>query len=743
VSSWSRRVSTAASRQALRDAAVTSGDASREPGATVEAPAEDLVDRPDEQAERLSGEQIRTVLTDTLVETPDMVAVFASVGREALWANDAFVTVIPIRASDKLSLVELLDEWSRGHFEVKVLPALVKFGRWRGRLTFLSDGGPLVVSAVLVAHRDESGEIATVSLMARDLRELRSAEEHLSAAEKRFVALVENVADLIAVVSAEGTIEYVSPAASGILGHGDGELEGSDLLELIHPDDLPEDLLDLARTDEQGIGAPVELRLRARDGGWRHLEVIASDLRDNPAIAGIVLNARDVTERVESARELANRAYTDPLTGLPNRVRFLDRITAALVGQVDAAGQEPGSGAGSVVVLVGDIDRFKPLNAMAGQDGGDDLLRQVADRLEAAVDDQSTVARIGGDAFAVVLPGAEVADAVVLANRIHTELRAPLRIGDREVELTLSLGIAASGEDDGADALLQRAELAMIEGKRQGGDRTELFGEALAADAARRDTVDHQLRRALEEDGLRVHFQPIIDLETDQAVGAEALLRVHDDDGVLLSPAAFVDAAESNGLISQLGLQVLEASCGQLAAWAGLDEDSLPREVSVNVSPRQLADPDLPAQVQQVLRATGVAPERLCLEITESILISAEPTVDASISYLRSLGVRIGLDDFGTGQSSLGYLKRFPLDFVKIDQSLVAGLGVNEHDTAIVRATVELAHNLGLLVIAVGVETEEQLEALSFLGCDRAQGHLFAPALPADELPARLAGGLG
>ncbi len=164
--------------------------------------------------------------------------------------------------------------------------------------------------------------------------------------------------------------------------------------------------------------------------------------------------------------------------------------------------------------------------------------------------------------------------------------------------------------------------------------------------------------------------------------------------------------------------------------------------MSVNVSPRQLADPNLPAQVQQVLTATGVEPKRLCLEITESILISAEPTVDASIAYLRSLGVRIGLDDFGTGQSSFGYLKRFPLDFVKIDQSLVAGLGLHEHDTAIVRATVELAHNLGLSVTAVGVETEEQLEALGFLGCDRAQGYLYAPALPADQLAARLRDGL-
>ncbi|MGZ4682232.1 MAG: putative bifunctional diguanylate cyclase/phosphodiesterase, partial [Acidimicrobiales bacterium] len=235
-----------------------------------------------------------------------------------------------------------------------------------------------------------------------------------------------------------------------------------------------------------------------------------------------------------------------------------------------------------------------------------------------------------------------------------------------------------------------------------------------------------------------VHFQPIVDIATEEVVGAEALLRVHDDEGVLLSPAEFVEAAESSGLISRLGLQVLQITSEQLATWSATGEAEVLGELSVNVSPRQLADPDLPRQVEQVLSATGIEPARLGLEITESILISAEPQVDESIAYLRSLGVRIGLDDFGTGQSSLGYLKRFPLDFVKIDRSLVAGIGLDEHDTAIVRATIELAHNLGLVVTAVGVETEEQLEALGILGCDRAQGYLFAPALPADQLLARL-----
>ena len=259
-----------------------------------------------------------------------MVAVFASVGREALWANDAFVTLIPIRESDKIWLVELLDEWSRGHYEVKVLPALVKFGRWRGRLTFVSDAGPLPVSAVMVAHRDQSGDIVQVALVARDLSELRAAEERVNATETRFAALVEQVSDLIVVVDPDGTIRYLSPAVSRTLGHDEGQLEGTNVLDLVHPEDRPADLPTLAQPTDQGIGSPIVLRVAASDDSWRHLEVIVTDLTLNPAIGGVVLNARDVTERVMAARELANRAFTDPLTGLPNRVRLLDRLESLM-----------------------------------------------------------------------------------------------------------------------------------------------------------------------------------------------------------------------------------------------------------------------------------------------------------------------------------------------------------------------------------------------------------------------------
>jgi EAL domain-containing protein (putative c-di-GMP-specific phosphodiesterase class I) len=347
------------------------------------------------------------------------------------------------------------------------------------------------------------------------------------------------------------------------------------------------------------------------------------------------------------------------------------------------------------------------------------------------------LARLGGDEFVVLTRGSE-GDAVGLADTLRAVLAAPYELAGGAFDITTSVGIASAGTETDPESLLRNAERAITHAKAMGRDRIEIFNDEMAQLATRRRNVEQTLRHALDNDGVRVHYQPIIDIGSRRAVAAEALLRVHDEEGSLLSPAEFIEAAESSGLIARLGAQVLLSTCGQLADWSQLGNPAVPTEISVNISPRQLADPDLPTHVVEALNVAGVAPEKLWLEITESILIGAQPTIDASISYLRALGVRIGLDDFGAGQSSLGYLKRFPLDFVKIDRSLISGLGLNEHDTAIVRATVELAHNLGLIVVAVGVETDEQLEYLELLGCDRAQGYHFAPALPPEQFAEHL-----
>lgn len=703
--------------------------------ATARASSAQTAELVTSEPERSGEVEIVSVLTNTLVETPDLVAVFASVGHEALWANDAFVTLVPIRQADKVWLVELLDEWSKGHYEVKVLPALVKYGRWRGRLTLLSaDGDSLPVSAVIVAHRDQRGEIAAVSMVARDLTELRLVEERSASSDTRFAALVEHVSDIIAVLDVDGVIHYASPATARVLGHSEGALQGQNLLDLIHPDDAPSSLLDLARPDEQGVGSPVELRLEAQDGSWRYLELVVSDLTDNPAIGGLVVNGRDVTERVESAQALAEKAFTDPFTGLPNRMRMLDRVAQALGDMTEGD---------AVAVLLIDIDHLKSVNEGYGQSVGDKVLLEIAGRVRDTVGDVGTTARLRSDELAVVVRASDSASIMRLANRVHDAIGEPIEADGTKVEVSSSIGVAFAEVGQDTEDLLSQADQALLHAKESGGGRVEIFGTELAAKATRRRAVERQLRHAIDNDSIVVHYQPVVDVATDTAVGAEALLRVHDDEGTLLSPAEFIDAAESSGLITRLGSIVLQNTCSQLAAWSADTDSHVVDQLYVNISPRQLADPELPQHVRSALSSAGLAPDRLCLEITESILIGHQATVDAAISYLRALGVQIGLDEFGTGQSSLGYLKRFALDFVKIDRELIRGLGNDEQDTAIVRATIELAHNLGLVVVAVGVENDEQLEMLQLLGCDRVQGYLFAPAVAPDEFSERVTRGFG
>jgi len=708
VTSWDRRLSSAHNRQTAQ---------SQYSPALDEAPV-------DLAAQGLSGEQVRSILTDTMVVTPDMVAVFASIGRDLLWANEAFVTLVPQDQVDDIWLVKLLDEWSSGHFQVKVLPALVKFGRWRGRLTFVTDDGPVPVSAVVVAHRDANGDIETVSVVARDLAELRIAQDDVTATEARFAAMIDNAADLIAVVDADGAIGYISPAACRILGQSADQLNGASLMSLLHPDDRPNDVLRLVRPGEDGMNAPVELRLRSHDGSWRYLEVIATDLRENPTVGGVVLNASDVTERVETALALANRAFTDTLTGLPNRARLLDRLGWALQDPLQAP----------VLLIVADVDHFKPFNAVAGPGAGDVVLKVVAERLKSVVGDNATLARLGGDEFAIVVTEvADVSTTAEFADRIRNSVRAPIEVAGQAVALTMSVGMALGGANLGPENMVQSAENAMAQAKRDGGNRVEVFDQGMAEATVRRDIVKRQLDHALDHTGLSVRYQPIVDIASMKVVGGEALLRVEGDSRHLLSPAEFIDAAESSGLISRLGLQVLQISVDQLANWARLADNGLVHGLSVNVSPRQLGDPEFSDQVQRVLEHAGVSPGLVCFELSENMLIGPHPSLDGVVSDLQALGIRIGIDDFGNGQSSFGYLKRFPLDFVKIDRSLVAGIDSHAADTAIIRATIELAHNLGLVVAAVGVETASQLNALAAMGCDRAQGYYFAAALSAEE----------
>ena len=667
-------------------------------------------------------------LTRVLESSPDPVAVLDPSGELVVWANDAMHRHTGAGStSAEIRLLDVLDAWSQAQYATTALPAVRTGGTWRGELRLVGDSRTVPVSAVLVAHRDAEGAVDAISMMARDLTDLHAAQQRVEATEMRLAALVEHASDLVCVIGEDGRILYASPAVARILGREAHEMEGVPVGELVHPDDVGE----LAERAGEVIARPgmspaFEARIAHATGGWRHMEIVATNLLGNPAVAGVVVNARDVTERVEVAAQLEERAFHDELTGLPNRALLLDRLQDAL--------HRSARHDRMVGVLFLDLDRFKVVNDSLGHGAGDDLLREAARRLLQTVRPGDTVARLGGDEFVVVIGDmVRTTDALAAAERVRTALARPILLGSDSTVVSASVGIAvAHGAETPAD-LLRDADTAMYRAKEQGRDRAELFGDHLRAQAVRRHSVEQELRAALEEDRIEAHFQPVVRLSDGAVTGAEALARIRATSGELLQPAQFIDIAEDSGLIADLGARVLTIAVGRLATWeARRIGDGPVLSVAVNVSARQLADPAFPAVVADAVADNAVRPEQVALEFTESALIAANPVTEMVLSELTALGVRIGLDDFGTGFSSLAYLKRFPIDFLKIDRSFVSGLDDPEvdgsvgDDTAIVTGTVALAHSLGLRVIAEGVETESQLRRLQRLQCDMAQGFHFS-----------------
>ena len=424
----------------------------------------------------------------------------------------------------------------------------------------------------------------------------------------------------------------------------------------------------------------------------------------------------------EAERLLTHQTLHDPLTGLPNRTLFVDRLEQSL-----AATPRTGD---PVTVFFIDLDAFKQVNDTLGHTAGDRLLQEVAERLSAVVGPNDTVARSAGDEFLVLTVGPISGLPVALPDRLLGALHQPaLRVGD--VTVTASIGLAVSYEGVAPEQLLREADAAMYHAKRAGGARWEWFGLRLRDEMRHRRTAELQLRKALAGGGVRVLYQRVVDLADGRPVGAEALVRLRRSHGglrrshgSLLSPTKFIPTAEESGLVLPLGQQVLERACEQPLRWE--HTSGHPWYVSVNVSPRQLAEADLVAEVSAALAAAALPADQLRLEITESALLNVSPRVLTILNELRALGIRIGVDDFGTGYASMAYVRHLPLDFIKIDQSFVFGMDHDVHDLAMVEATLTLSHRLGLESVAEGIETEAQWHQLRDLGCDAGQGFLFA-----------------
>ncbi len=596
--------------------------------------------------------------------------------------------------------------------------------------------------------RNAAGVVTRVLGTAIDLTPQRVAEQRRLQAELNYRRTIEASSDAFIALDGDGGILRFNAAAEATFGWTNAEAWGRDVLDVVVPSrlhGLEEEVfhraLALARASGGGVG-PIEALAMRRDGTTFPSEVSLTaietggpdGLRGPDGLCGpdghlgqggqsrYNVFVRDITDRKAAEAELSRLALTDGLTGLPNRALVTDRLTGALSRLDDGR-----SLVGAVYI---DVDRFKVVNDSLSHQAGDQLLVALAGRIAAVLSPRDTVGRLGGDEFVVVAEGLTNPHHVTdLAERIRVAVGATLWIDGQELRPSASIGVAVSTDSsDTAETLIADADVAMYRAKQRGGGRVEVFDAAMRSRTAARLQLECELRRAIDGDGLVVHYQPIVD-RTDVIVGFEALVRwMHPQRGEL-APSEFIALAEETGLISDLGVSVLRQACRQTARWrAELGRDLY---VSVNVASRQLATSDLGGIVRAILAQEGLPASALCLEITESALITDPEVAAATLHELRDQGVRIAVDDYGTGYSSLVYLRRFPVQLLKLDRCFVAGLGLDPQDDAIIASSIALAHTLGLQAIAEGVETSEQLAALEAMGCDMTQGYLWSRPVPA------------
>ncbi len=576
----------------------------------------------------------------------------------------------------------------------------------------------------------------------RALQRQITEQQAAAAGEQRLAALVHNTSDLVVVLRSDTTVTYATAPARSVLGVDAEHLTGERLLSLVAPEDAPL-LARLLVTSAPDEDHPVRLRLRHADGRLLHVEGNLVNLLAHDAIEGFVLTLRDVTERVELEGRISYQALHDPLTGLSNRRLFHDRLTHSL--------QRRRASDDDVVVLLCDLDDFKNVNERSGHEVGDQVLVHVAERIRSVVRVGDTVARLGGDEFAVLMEGATPAEASDLAERLVAAVGAPTGLPDGEVVVRASVGLASTGgetapsggtaprTEPGADApagltaadLLRNADVAMYLAKERGKGCVALYEPALHEQAMQELQLRTDLEQALELDQLVLHFQPTIDLESGQIAGFEALVRWQHPTRGMVPPVHFIPTAERTGLIVPLGRWVLRAAC---QAAAGLQAATGRRfYISVNVAAAQLTSESFGDEVVQALRDSGLPADCLLLEITESMLLGDLDTIRTRLEVLRRLDVRIAIDDFGTGFSSLAYLRRLPVDVVKIDKSFVDHVTDDEHDASLTQSIVAMSQSLNLATIAEGVEAEDQSRWLRDASCGYGQGYLWSKPVPLDQ----------
>lgn len=555
------------------------------------------------------------------------------------------------------------------------------------------------------------------------LRAGRQLTEEIRRSEARFRSLVHSAFDVIAVIGADGRPTFLTDSAEQVTGYTARELVRMPLKRLAHP-------ADLAGLAIPAPGARVhfDCRLRHRDGSWRQVEGTVTNLTDTEAVGGLVVNIRDVTDRKALEAQLRHQATHDALTGLPNAARFQDLLRDALSVR---------RGGGALAVLFLDMDGFKAVNDTMGHAVGDKLLCAIADRLVAAVGSQRTVARMGGDEYAVLIPGGDRARATQLAEAMIAAVAVPFQLGGQTAHLRVSIGIAlCPGDGTTAPEILHSADVAMYAAKACGRGSYRLYSSDLQASFLQRSALKEDLRLALELRQLRVHYQPIVELRTGELAGMEALCRwIHPTLGQI--PATeFIPLAEEAGLITAIDLWVMGQACRQFRRWQEQHPGGAPGRLNVNLSARDFTHPGLAVTIAGLLSETGMDPKRLTVEVTESLLMGRTEAAMLTLERLRALGVRVAFDDFGTGYSSLSYLRDFPVDAIKIDRSFVSGLSEGSTEMAMLRGLMDIVLALRLDATAEGVTTPAQAAELIRCGCRYGQGELYGSAMPPAECEA-------
>ena len=556
---------------------------------------------------------------------------------------------------------------------------------------------------------------------------LRTSEAALRSSEQRWRSLVLNASDLIVVIDPDGVVQYATPAAGRLFGYPE-DTAGLRVLDLIHPDDLDFVVERLVRSlDHAGAPELIEFRVATAAGNFVWVECLGTNLLDEPSVRGIVCNVRDITERKETERILRHRSRHDALTDLPNRHHLVDSV-----GALVSAG-EP------FALLLLDLDRFKEINDALGHETGDRVLVDVARRLKAVARDGDLVARLGGDEFAIVVGGAaDDAEAGAFAAELLHVFDEPFDIDDMGLHVGASIGIAVSHApetDDNVTVLLQRADVAMYRAKASGAG-WGAFGNADEQNRPARLAMVSDLRDAIDAGEVEAHYQPQLTLASGTVRQVEVLARWKRN-GVAIRPDVFVPLAEHTGLIGRLTTSILRQALAQAKRWADV---GLPVAVAVNVSALTMREPSFLASVIDALAEARVPPSTLALEITESALADHTDGAVAIMRELRSAGIRLSIDDFGSGYSSMAYLKRLPIDELKIDRAFITDMLSDERDQPITRSIIELAHSLGLEVVAEGVESPALQSMLEGFGCDAVQGYGICRPVPAEELTSWLAG---